>query len=252
MIIHDCIQGSPEWAQLRIGMPTASCFDQILTPSQMKPSKSQDKYLARLIAEWSLGQPMDNASSQFMDRGKSLEAEALNWFEWEHNVKLRRVGFITDDTGSIGCSPDALDDPDGGAEVKCLNAENHTAALLSPDMSDYRCQIQGCLMITERKYWTRIYYNPTLPSLVLRIERDEPFIAILRKSIDAFLLRLEEAKRKLVEMGFDPSVAPGAICRMVTETGEPCGQRATTTIEGASYCAACAVRHAEIEQAIFG
>jgi hypothetical protein len=37
MITHDVTQGSPEWLEARLGIPTASEFDKIITPTG-KPS----------------------------------------------------------------------------------------------------------------------------------------------------------------------------------------------------------------------
>ena len=65
MIRLDVEQGYAEWVAARLGIPTASCFDKIITPKTMKPSASADKYAWELIAERVLGRPVDDASSGF-------------------------------------------------------------------------------------------------------------------------------------------------------------------------------------------
>ena len=50
MIIHECVQGTTEWLQLRSGIPTASNFEKILTKSGKK-SASQERYMFALLAE---------------------------------------------------------------------------------------------------------------------------------------------------------------------------------------------------------
>ena len=56
MIVHaDIAQGTPEWLALRLGIPTASCFDQIITTGgkkgEPKASTQAEKYMYTLLAE---------------------------------------------------------------------------------------------------------------------------------------------------------------------------------------------------------
>ena len=50
-MLFDFAQYSPEWWNVRRGIPTASEFDRILTPATGKPSKSADGYACQLIGE---------------------------------------------------------------------------------------------------------------------------------------------------------------------------------------------------------
>ena len=51
MIISEHEQGTDEWMQERIGIPTASNFDKIFTTT-LKPSSTSKTYLNTLLAEW--------------------------------------------------------------------------------------------------------------------------------------------------------------------------------------------------------
>ena len=55
MIVLNCKQGSDEWIQARLGIPTASQFHRIITPKTMKPAASAEGYIDQLVAEYLLG-----------------------------------------------------------------------------------------------------------------------------------------------------------------------------------------------------
>ena len=73
MIILPVTQGSEQWKEARLGIPTASRFGSIITPKTMKPSSQADGYIAELVAEWILGQPLDGVQTEWMERGSVLE-----------------------------------------------------------------------------------------------------------------------------------------------------------------------------------
>ena len=73
MILVPVEQSTPEWLAVRAGIPTASCFDKIISPKTLRLSASAEKYLDRLLAERLLGMPLESASSDFMSRGHALE-----------------------------------------------------------------------------------------------------------------------------------------------------------------------------------
>jgi hypothetical protein len=204
MIVLNCEQGSAAWFAARNGLPTASQFHRILTPTTRKPSAQQDAYLCELLAEWATGEPhgADHANG-FMQRGTLLEPEALRWFEFEHNVTVDRVGCVLRDDKLVACSPDGLVGDDEGVEVKCPAASTHVRNLLQ-GLDGYWCQIQGSLWITERKRWTLLSYHPSLPPVEVSLERDESFIAALASEVNRFLDLLQTARVALLERGCAP------------------------------------------------
>lgn len=209
MIRHDCVQGSPAWLALHIGRPTASSMDRILTVKTRKPSAQAEKYAIELCTAWLLGQLPDAASSGFMARGLELEAEAVAYYEFVKDVKVERVGFCTTDDGRVGCSPDFLVGEDGGGEIKCLSPVNHVGALLGATDDAYVLQVQTCLWVTGRTWWDRIWFNPEIKPIIVRVERDEETIGQLAENAEAFLARLDEMKAKLLALGCKPHAARG-------------------------------------------
>src|SRR5260370_4251550 len=106
-IFHDVAQYSEKYDRLKLGIPTSSNFHKIITP-QGKPSKQWREYACVLIAERILQQKIEFYNSPAMERGLIVEAEAADWYEFDQDVTTQRVGFITDDDHTVGCSPDRL------------------------------------------------------------------------------------------------------------------------------------------------
>lgn len=199
MIILDCEQGSDEWKQARLGIPTASRFDQIIQPKKLLISASIDKYIGELLAEWLLGEPLDGEQSDFMVRGSALEQEAIDWYEFETGQDAAKVGFCLRDDKRVGCSPDFLVGQNGGGEVKCPSPAVHMMYVMNPQklIDKYRCQVQGGLWLAQRDWWDMVSYHPTLPKVWVRVERDEKFIPKLDECMEIFLEQLEQAKQEI-------------------------------------------------------
>jgi hypothetical protein len=198
VIIHPCQQGSDEWHRLRCGIPTASRFDQILTPKTLKPSASAFGYLCEKFAEWDLG-PIDETSAQWMQRGQKMEEQARAWYAWEYQVDVQEVGFVTNDAKDVGCSPDGLlAQTFVGLEIKVPSAKQHVAYLLEPQrlIDAYKLQIQGAMWVCERLFWDILSWHPSMPKMVQRVERDEEVIEKLAAAVAAFNEQLNEALRK--------------------------------------------------------
>lgn len=204
MKIIDVKQGSPEWIACRLGIPTASNFHRIIQSKKLLASAGQAKYIAQLTAEWFLGHPCDDFASDFMERGVEMEAEALRWYGWEKELggdDLVPAGFCTNDDGTVGASPDQMVSHDGILEIKCPSAVVHMEYLLGGGGvdDDYRCQIQGQLWVTERRWVDILSYHPTFEKSLIRVERDDKFIAALAERMAEFLPKLEAAKARFAE-----------------------------------------------------
>jgi hypothetical protein len=202
MIVHDCIQGTPEWASLRAGKPTSSDFDRIITPKTGKPSSQAESYMFRLIAERLMGHPVVEFVSHWMDRGSQMEAEAVSFYEFQRDLETVKVGFVTDDAGSIGASPDRLVGEDGLLEIKVPAEHTHVGYLLKHAVDQaYWPQVQGQLWITERQWVDILSYHPEMPPALIRVQRDDAYIDLLAAGVQAFAQVLEANYQMMLERG---------------------------------------------------
>jgi hypothetical protein len=202
MKTYTCPQLSDEWWELRRGRPTASAFDRILTPKTGKIAAAADDLIYELIAEQFHREPMASIAryqNDAMKNGVAIEPEARKWYEFERDCAVEQVGFITDDEGRFGCSPDGLIGTDGGLEIKSPSPKVHARYFAEGVLpADYRCQVHGDLIISERKWWDFVSYCPavSLPPLVVRVVPDE-FTETLRAGLEQFWTRYQETLDKI-------------------------------------------------------
>ena len=195
MIIHNVIQGTPEWHEVRAGKVTASEFDSVLAQGRGGPSKTRQTYLYKLAGEIITGQVVESYSNANMERGKVMEDEARAWYEVMH-APVQQVGFIEE--GRTGYSPDGLVGDSGLVEIKTKFPHLLIPVLLSRDFpADHKAQCQGGLMVSGREWIDLVCYWPGMPVAVHRAYRDEIYIAELRKAVSAFVEELDELTSKL-------------------------------------------------------
>ncbi len=166
MIIHDCIQGTPEWKNLRHSKPTSSMFGSIIS-STMKPSDSMKDYAHLLATEKRMkGPSQDRFKGNFYtERGKELESVSRADYEMTNQVEVQEVGFITDDLMRWGASTDGLVGDDGVVEFKNLIDTEFTKLIIYTRQHDktppqHIPQVQGELFVTERKWCDIVFYHP--------------------------------------------------------------------------------------------
>lgn len=212
MKIHTCPQLSEEWYSLRVGIPTASEFSRIVTSTGAE-SKSRHGYAMQLAAELYAGADLNRWGGNLStDRGRFLEEDGLRQYAFERDAEIERVGFITDDACTHGCSPDSLVGEDGCAEVKCINAEKHVATILRyrEDGSippEFTQQTQGQLLITGRAWCDLVFFHPKLPMLVVR---QTPIPAVqsgLMEGIAKLIEERDEILRALNDLRGGPDIA---------------------------------------------
>lgn len=193
MIILDCEQGEKEWFAARAGRPTASNFDKVLTPSG-KPSTQVKSYMHTLLAEALSTKPLESFSSQWMERGKIVEQEAADFYAFDQDVEVQRIGLCYQDERRLwSCSPDGLVGEVGGLEIKCPSPHYHIQYLLAGVLpGQYKPQVQGSLWVTGRDWWGFMSYHPSLPPLIVRVERDEAYIGRLAKAVSDLSKTLQE------------------------------------------------------------
>jgi hypothetical protein len=186
VVVHDVEQGSPEWLELRLGMPTSSEFHKIITPAG-KVSSQREKYMARLIAEELLGESFESLDGlAWIEHGKLMEPKAAEAYEFENLCTTRKVGFVTSDNGLWGSSPDRLIDRNGVLEIKCPAPINHVYYDIMGFGGDYRVQVQGQMMICEAEHAVRYSWHKRMPSVTTKSPRDDRFIRDLREALELF------------------------------------------------------------------
>lgn len=198
--IIECDQGTPEWFQARLGIPTASNFGDILAKGEGKTRKA---YLHQLASEIITGDPGESFTSQAMERGKAMEDEARNLYAFVSRTPLVRVGFVRN--GDVGASPDSLIEADGGLEIKTSRADLLVDILLKDEVPPkHQPQLQGNLWVTERDWWDLVIYWPKMPLFKKRVTPDKAHIANLKSEVAKFSDELAATVERIRRYGVEP------------------------------------------------
>jgi len=199
MIVNDSItQGTDEWLQEKLGKPSASNASKIITNAG-KSSKQRTDYLYSLTAEIITGQREETYKNANMDMGNDREDESRKLFEMIHGVEVQQVGVVyKDEEKKFLCSPDGIINSEYGLELKNVLGKTQVKYLLKNEVpSEYFSQIQFSLYVTGFKYWMFMSYTPGLRPLIIRVERDEPFLIKLKVELILFCEELEEIVTKI-------------------------------------------------------
>lgn len=195
--IFDCQQGSWDWHQARLGIPTASEFQTIMTKGRSgEPSKTRRTYMLKLIGEVLTGESAEAFSNVHTDRGHEMEGEARDLYAMLRDVEPRQVGFLR--RGPVGASPDSLIDDDGLLEIKTKLPHLHLELLLAGELpKEHKAQCQGQLWIAGRQWLDFLSYWPGLPPFLVRVQRDDDYIAELQVAVGQFVTEMQEALAKI-------------------------------------------------------
>ena len=203
--VHGHWEPNIEWLDAKLGIPSAAGFHRILTPTG-KLSRSRERYMGELLAEWALGEQWDTGigNSHWVLRGIELEPQARLWYEMAYS-EVEEVGFIWRDESKLaGCSPDALVGDAGLLELKCPSPAWHMLYLSSPGQlaRQYHWQVQGQLWASGRAWCDIMSFCPGLPEVVERVRPEG--IAALEKNIPVFVAEMLERREQLRKMGVGP------------------------------------------------
>lgn len=215
MIVHQFPQGSPAWHAARCGKITASATERYFAPNKraLRMNKAGDglsvgamTYLYELLAEWYFGAPADSGSTQFMQRGTTLEAQARAAYELETMTDVAECGFIESDCHRFGSSVDGLAGDDGLVEIKILSSREHLRVFHEGGERAY-AQVQAQMADTGRQWADRYFWHPDARLRIppMRTERDEDFIEKLVVARDTFAVQLESLQQRHVRAGFEPT-----------------------------------------------
>lgn len=198
--LYHCPQYSEAYEQLKFGLPTSSNFNHIITPSGYS-SESWMDYACHLIAERCLGRKVDTYQSRDMEHGLMMEADAADFYSSLRKVELQTIGFISNDLGTHGCTPDRLIGDDGLLEIKVPKPQTHIKYLITGTLDiKYKPQLQGQLYVSKRQFVDVLSFHPELPPAIMRVERDQSYIACLDKLLSRFTGYIDKVMDKIGEM----------------------------------------------------
>ncbi len=199
LITLDCEQGSDEWHKARLGIPTATGIDSIVSASG-KRSAGFIGYLAELIAESIEGSALRDFKSRSMERGNELEPKARAAYEFMTDNKVTQVGGVyKDENREIMISPDGLiPELKKGLEIKCPELKTHIRYVLEGVLpTEYVVQVQSSLWVTGYESWDFVSYCPEYHKqslYILTIKPNPKMMKAFDTHIPAFLKALKSYK----------------------------------------------------------
>ncbi len=208
MLIETFEQESEEWRAAHLGIPTASEFGRIITPAKRQFSAQATAFAYELIEEQDTGRPARDFVSGCMQWGKDTEDEARATYSFITGIGVAQVGMVFPDESRLyGCSPDGLCVFNGdvyqighGLEIKCPSPRVQISYIQTGEVpSNYMPQIQGNIWICDAEYWDFFAYHPRYKHVLLRVDRDDEFIAKLSECMDQFLELIETTKQSIYQ-----------------------------------------------------
>ena len=200
MLVNECIQGTEEWLQARLGIPTASSFDKIITSKGGRSAQS-NAYMGKLLGEFIQGFSEKGIYTEHMERGNRLEPQARVFYSTLTESQVDEVGMVyLNDDKHVACSPDGLIadlELSRGLEIKCPMLGNHIGYMLDGKLpTKYKAQVQGSMWITGLAAWDFMSYHPDSPPFITKVVRDQEYIDKMESVIMEFSEELEELKTK--------------------------------------------------------
>ena len=188
-------QGTDEWKQARVGVPSGSKFSDIMAKGG---GATRATYLTALALERITGVREEFKTTFAMEQGTEREPFARSAYEAHTGQFVTEIGFCMHDSLMVGVSPDGLVGKAGMTEYKCPMPKTHLEYLrLEPGKcpTAYRWQVHGQLWVAEREWCDFVSYNPDFPEnaqmVIRRVVRDEKAIAELESEVVKFLEDIE-------------------------------------------------------------
>lgn len=203
MIILDVEQGSDEWLEARLGLPTASVMHCLLVNGRLCPPFGAGALdlLDKLAYERFTGQPngdfVGNASTK---RGHVIEPIAVQTYIDSGHASAMDVieaGIML--AKGVGASPDRLIGADGGLEIKSKNGKGMVTLLRNGVIDKaHITQMQINMWVSGRSWWDYFVYCDGLPPFHQRFEPDLELHAKLDERVPLFLALLDELEQALI------------------------------------------------------
>jgi len=190
--IFDCEQGTAEWFEAKLGVPSASMFHAVLAGGN---GLVRGKYLRQLAGEIVTGLPREDYSNRAMQRGIEMEPHLRSLYEMMTDADVVRIGFAKRKMvrGFAGCSPDGCIGDAGGVQFKSVAPDGLIEIMKDGRVpSEHLPQLQGEMMVMGWE-WIDIAIGYTgMPLFRRRVRRDSSYQARLALALQVFNEELEE------------------------------------------------------------
>lgn len=202
--VSETPQNTTEWLLERLGKPSGSVLDRIVT-STGKLSSSRDDLVNRAVAELILEVPDETFQSDSMLRGKLLEDDALEFFNFTNDFEFKKVGFVEklDENGEpmgYGFSPDAL----WGKmflELKVPEPHTHLAYLSLNDVPKTYFQQTQMPFLVGMESGIFGSFHPNLPCVCVKVNPDEKWLKLAEplvlETVQMIKEKFEELSKKV-------------------------------------------------------
>lgn len=211
--VFDFEQRSPEWYEVRRGIPTASRFSTIMASGKDgEDSITRQKLLYRLAGEIISGETDETFRNEAMDRGIAMEPLIRDGYQKGTFFPLSQPGFVKRTAHDplatepliVGCSPDSFVGDDGVLEIKSMAPHLLIPVLLKGAgglPARHRAQCLGSLWVTGRQWCDLVIGYAGMPSAKFRIMRDEASILEIRRAVEVFAYDLRQLVTQIRSMG---------------------------------------------------
>jgi putative phage-type endonuclease len=197
MKIINVDQNSNDWLELRKGKITGSKLKDIV----VKKGAGEKIGFYQLIAD---RLSITDESESPMERGHTLEQEAINEFTKLTGKKVERTGmWISDENENIACSPDGKIGDTEAIEIKCLSASRHLEAYFTNKVpSDYEYQVLQYFIVNEKLETLYFcFYDPRViakPLFYIEVKRDQEKVDEYKNYQLEKLAKVEEFINQLI------------------------------------------------------
>lgn len=207
--VVECLQGSREWFECRMGRVTASEVASVLAFLKRGEKKGGDRakrsnYKTQIVSERLSGHiNMDGYVSPAMMHGNDYEAVARAEYRFRSGNEVDLLGFVFHPTIEMaGSSPDGFIDDDGGLELKCPNTTTHFEYMMAGDVpEEYEPQMMFGMACTGRMWWDFCSFDPRVPErhqvFTKRLYRREERIAEIEAGVIQFLSEVDDVIERL-------------------------------------------------------
>lgn len=197
-------QGDQDWHKARAGSASGSRFKDIMPGKSKKYLKAREDYMFDIMAERLTGEPIYKNIGSYGQWGKDIEYYARIAYEAATGFIVKEAEFIPHPTiDNVGVSPDGLITAAGGVEIKSrVSIADHLRTFITKEIpKEHTPQVQGNIWVTDRNWWDFVSYNPYFPVemrlVIVRVERDNDYIASLTKEVIKFLSEVDDLLKQI-------------------------------------------------------